>query len=271
MNTPVFISHEEQGNPPAQDSALFSSVGQKAGVDITFVRTEGGLHGFSQDPMGVKRSLFEFFRGKQRTLAPGGVPVNSLLQRFSVGHGPIEDAFGRSVLIVEGTQGTPAQKDIVHNLVQELLTEWHNAYFVDCPSKRDTEVSDSDIEKSNLILVGDNATNSIIRRIGDELPLRATSGHISLSGKEFEGQVLGYEFIAPNPLRPGRYVVVIGMNQWTAIKYWRLHPSRDGISDYFVYDLSGSEPRLLGAGYFDNTFWQPLPLRADHVESKGAN
>jgi pimeloyl-ACP methyl ester carboxylesterase len=271
LNTPVFISHEEQGNPPAQDSALFSSLGQKAGVDITFVRTEGGQHGFSQDPMGVKRSLFEFFRGKRHTPSPNGVPVNSLLQRFGVGHGPIEDAFGRSVLIVEGTQGTPAQHEVVHDLVQELLAEWRNAYFVDCPSKRDTEVSASDIENSNLILVGDSGTNSIIHRISDGLPLLATGSHISLGGKEFEGHVLGYEFIAPNPLRQGRYVVVIGMNQWTAMKHWRLHPSRDGICDFFVYDLEGSSPRLTGAGYFDGTFWQPSSLAVDHAGSERAN
>jgi hypothetical protein len=221
--------------------------------------------------MGVKRSLFEFFRGKRHTPSPNGVPVNSLLQRFGVGHGPIEDAFGRSVLIVEGTQGTPAQHEVVHDLVQELLAEWRNAYFVDCPSKRDTEVSASDIENSNLILVGDSGTNSIIHRISDGLPLLATGSHISLGGKEFEGHVLGYEFIAPNPLRQGRYVVVIGMNQWTAMKHWRLHPSRDGICDFFVYDLEGSSPRLTGAGYFDGTFWQPSSLAVDHAGSERAN
>jgi len=256
LDTPVFISHDAGGNPPPEDSEVFTSVGRKAGADITFVRTEGGLHGFSQDPMGVKRSLFEFFRGRTRTLSPHNIQANSVLQRFVGGHGPIEDAFGGPVLIVEGTHGTGAERAVVHEIVQELLTEWRKAYFVDCPARRDTEVTPLDIDKYNLVLVGDNDTNGLIKRMSTGLPLRSTRDKVNLGGKDYEGQALGYEFIAPNPLRPGRYAVVIGMNQWVSPKAWRLHPSKEGVCDYFVFDLQGPAPRLKDAGYFDAAFWQ---------------
>jgi hypothetical protein len=108
----LFISHEEAGNPPAQDSKLFASRGREAGVDIGLERTEGGLHGFSQNPLGVKHSRFEFFRGKQRIAGPRKIEANSDVQRLGVGRGPIEDAFGAPVLVVEGTSGTPAQHQV---------------------------------------------------------------------------------------------------------------------------------------------------------------
>jgi hypothetical protein len=54
--------------------------------------------------------------------------------------------------------------------VEGLRSEWKKAYFVECPVKRDVEVSEADIAKHNLILVGDKATNSVIGRMADRLP-----------------------------------------------------------------------------------------------------
>ena len=63
---------------------------------------------------------------------------------------------------------------------------------------------------------------------------------------------LGYQFIAYNPLKPKRYVVVSGMNRWASRTEWKLPPlSRYGLRDFFVYDLSNPTPRrrlLWGCG-----------------------
>ena len=78
---------------------------------------------------------------------------------------------------------------------------------------------------------------------------------IVLAGKEYRGDQLGYEFVAPNPLNPHKYVVVIGMTKWHPVTAWRLHPSRDGIYDYIVFDLQNSGARIVGTGYFDPSQW----------------
>jgi hypothetical protein len=176
--------------------------------------------------------------------------------KMGVGRGPIEEAFGSPVLIVEGTLGTSAQHSVVHELVKELQDEWRKAYFVDCPIRMDTDISDSDIRNYNLIIVGDDATNSIAKRFGTHSPLRTTGQGISLAAKTYEGTHLGYEFIIPNPLNPAKDAIVIGMSQWQSVRRWGLHPSRDGICDYFVFDLHGTAARLKDAGYFDESFWQ---------------
>ena len=72
----------------------------------------------------------------------------------------------------------------------------------------------------------------------------------------WKGQRLGYQFIAFNPLNPKRYVVVTGMNAWAALPEWKLHPSRHGLCDYFIYDLSSPTPRLIDAGYFPAQVWK---------------
>jgi hypothetical protein len=203
--------------------------------------------------MAEKRSLFEFFRWKEQRNSPLKLTTNKVTTEI---RGPIEDAFGSPTLIVEGTGGDPAQHGAVHDLVQELLDEWRESYFVDCPSKLDTEVNDNDIRNYNLLIVGDSTNNALARRMSDELPLRVSTDGISLAGKSYAGTQLGYEFIAPNPLNRGKYVVVVGMSHWQSVPGWKLNPSRDGICDYFVFDLSGAAPRLKEAAYFDKSIWQ---------------
>jgi dienelactone hydrolase len=246
VNTPVFIRHDEGDDaPPIRDSEQFIERSKAAGVDATLVRVRGGLHGLFQDPMAEKRALFEFFVGKQRAQQPRAVIPSEMV------HGPIEAAFAAPVLVVEGTTGAAADRAVVHALAEEMRSEWRNAYFVDCPTKKDSQVTEADIRKYNLVLIGDQATNSLIHKMGDRLPLRATASGISLAGKTYAGEHLGYEFIATNPLNPDRQVVVIGMNHWAEAKSWRLYPSRDGVCDYFVFDLQGEFPRFRDGGYFE--------------------
>jgi predicted esterase len=246
VNTPVFISHDEgDDSPPIRESVQFVERCKAAGVDASLVKVRGGLHGIYQDPMAEKRSLFEFFVGKQRAQQPRAVSPSEMV------HGPIEAAFAAPVLIVEGTTGTAADRAVVHGLAEEMRTEWRKAYFVDCPTKKDSQVTDADIRKYNLVLIGDKATNSLIHRMGDRLPLYATATGVLVGGHAYPGERLGYEFIAGNPLNQDRQVVVIGMNHWAESKSWRLYPSRDGICDYFVFDLQSETPRLRDGGYFE--------------------
>jgi len=196
--------------------------------------------------------LFEFLRGKQRRSESRKVQADNIFQRFSLGHGPIEQVFGSPFLIVAGTLGSPTQNMIIQNLVEKLRDEWKKVYFVECMWKKDTEVVAADIEKYHLVLVGDKESNSLISRMADHLPLRASGRSIDLEGRVFDGDQLGYIYISPNPLNLLKQVVVIGMNQWSVANKWQFYLPRVGVCDYFVFDLQGANPRLRDAGYFDD-------------------
>jgi len=260
VDTPVFITHDEADTTPFRDSVTFVSRCREAGVDVTLIRRhgKGGRHSFIPNPMAVKRSLFEFFKGKRiKTAEHSKVASNAALRRFGIGAGPIEDAFGSPILVVEGTQGTPEQNLVVQSIVEEFRDDWRETYFVECPWKKDTEVTDDDIRNKNLVVIGDKDTNSLMKRGANHLPVHNTPTGISVEGKNVDGVHLGYIFISPNPLNPKKYVVGIGMNQWKAVKGWKLYPSRDGIYDYFVFDLQGPTPWQRDAGYFDVAWGRP--------------
>lgn len=254
--TPVFISHDVADTPPIEESEFFCSQAQKAGVSVTFVPRHGGMHGFYQNPMAEKRALFKFFVGKQRNKPLVEVSAKSTRPGFDGGRGPIEDAFGGPVLFVEGTTGTAAQRASVLQVSQMLAQEWQKAFFVDCPLKKDVDVTDADVQKYNLVIVGDAGTNRVAKQVAGYLPLQLGPDRISLAGRIYEGRRLGYEFILPNPLNPQKDVVMIGMNQWSVTNNLKLDPWRDGVCDYFILDLQYPLPRIDDAGYFTESVWK---------------
>jgi hypothetical protein len=107
-----------------------------------------------------------------------------------------------------------------------------------------------------LFLVGNAASNRVVREIEPLLPIRIEGGEVVVGTRRIaspegaRGQ-LGAAFIRPNPLRPDRYVVVIeGVG---ALGTWRSLSLPDMLPDYVVYD-EAVEPAhsqlLLGLGSF---------------------
>lgn len=256
--TPVYISHDkEEPFPRIRDSEDFAKRGRAMGVDITFVQKHGGggIHGFSQDPAQDIRSFFEFFKTKY---LPTNEETPSTLRkqnfaRFPVGTGPIEDAFGGPVLIVEGTLGNPEERESVHQLSQQLVDEWRKTYFVDCPMKRDVDLLDEDLHRKTLILVGDTRTNRQIKHFANYLPMRSSPEGISIGNRVILGQHLGYIYRFSNPVSPEGTAIVVGMNNWARSPSFGIVPSRDGIYDYFVIDLTGTTARQVANGYYGDS------------------
>jgi predicted esterase len=258
VNTPVLLIHEiDDDTVPVGYSESFIGAAKTVGVNATLSIINRGGHSFHQDPVGLMRSVFEFFDGKQRSSSSRMIVENTAVQRFGVKKGPLEDAFGGPILLVEGTQGEPKDNSVARGVADEFRKSWRETYFVDCPWKVDAEVNDQDIQNKNLIVVGDEGTNSLLKRVADRLPVDVTRHGISIEGRDINGDHLGYIYISPNPLNPKKYLVVIGMNRWKAVKGWKLIPSRDGTGDYFVFDLGGPAPKQIDAGYFGVT-WEQL-------------
>src|SRR5258708_855898 len=91
VDIPILINHDGNDNsPPFQDSEKFASEAQRVGVKVALVQREGGFHGFAQNPTDVKRSLFDFFKDKQRKSQQS--TENSPITRQSGAPGPSDEA-----------------------------------------------------------------------------------------------------------------------------------------------------------------------------------
>jgi hypothetical protein len=132
-----------------------SSNARKAvGVDATAVKVRGGLHRIYQDPIPEKRSLFEFFVGKQRAQQP-----RARLRWFTAPSG----RHSRLRYWLWKAQS-------VRPPIEPWCTAWRQVYFCRLPDEEGLAGKDADIKKYDLALVGDNVTNSVVLRMDDRLP-----------------------------------------------------------------------------------------------------
>lgn len=124
--------------------------------------------------------------------------------------GPIDDAFTKPFLCVRGT-GKPwnqAVQSWVDANLKRFAYEWHCYFRGELPVKDDTAVTADDIENKNLILFGDPGSNSLIAKVLPKMPVTWTEKEVVFGGKMYSSADHAPVMIQPNPLAPGRYVVL---------------------------------------------------------------
>ncbi len=197
--------------------------------------------------------------------ALGAEPDAALLKRHDL-QGPIDDAFMDSFLMVNPT-GSPMNQTVgswVRSEEEHAIRLWRTQMRGDARVKDDTAVTDADIASSNLVLWGDPASNKVLARIADRLPIQWTAESVSLGpGRTFPSSTNALVMIYPNPLNPKKYVVLN-----SGITFREYAESNNALQiaylpDYAVIDLTTPPgPRWPGklavAGFFGEK-WQLLP------------
>ncbi|MGC9319926.1 MAG: prolyl oligopeptidase family serine peptidase, partial [Armatimonadota bacterium] len=174
--------------------------------------------------------------------------------------GPAEDVFNTSFILVRGTAGTDAQDLALAQRVGTWIEEWDEFADGEPRACTDEELSHGEIERSNLVLFGTPATNSIIARIADRLPVQIRDHSYTIMERTFEGYHLGLVLCYPNPLAPDRYVLI-----YSGELYGRrlsINHKHDMLPDFLIFDstkftVGETEANVFG-GWFD-VDWQPRP------------
>jgi hypothetical protein len=126
--------------------------------------------------------------------------------------GPIDDAFAKRFLCVRGTgkAWNPAVASWADANLNRFADEWRRHYQGYLPIKNDTEVTEEDVQQSNLVLFGDPASNPWIQKVLPKLPIKWTRETLRLGSEAYSASDHGIELIYPNPLSGanGHYVVL---------------------------------------------------------------
>jgi hypothetical protein len=172
--------------------------------------------------------------------------------------GPIDDAFLDPFLLVRPT-GTPWNQ-AAHQLALKRLERFDQTYarfYRAHPRvKNDTDVTDADFEKYNVVLFGDPGSNRWIGRLVGRLPVKWSRDTITVGDKSFPAANHLPALVYPNPVAPSNYVVLnsgltIAENSYTSdysmptlgdIAVLQAQPEPDNFSVPF-------------AGFFDES-WQ---------------
>ncbi len=130
----------------------------------------------------------------------------------------IIDAFREPYLLVVGTQAGAEAK--LRELAAGTIAAIQNGGLAEpldlskVPVKTDASVTAEDMKRANLVLFGDERTNSIIAKINEKLPIRLDAGKIISGERTFSYPDQGLIMAYPNPLEPTRKVVVVTGAIW---------------------------------------------------------
>ncbi len=154
--------------------------------------------------------------------------------------GPIDDAFMDSFLMVRPT-GAPLNDKAGQWVAAEqahALEHWRRQYRGDARVLDDTKITDAEIAAHNLVLWGDPASNQVLKRIADQLPIRWDAESVKAGAKSFSAGNNVVVMIYPNPLNPKKYVVL--NSGFTFREYDYLNNARQisKLPDWAVVDIS---------------------------------
>jgi hypothetical protein len=177
--------------------------------------------------------------------------------------GPIDDAFVTPFLVVEpsGRSADARFQRWVDFEAAHFHERWATIMRGDLRSKRDSEVTEDDIRKYNLVLWGDAASNKVIARLAAKLPVTWDDKAIAVGSSRFDLAGHALALIYPNPLNPAKYVVINSALTFREAADANNAQQNPKLPDWVVIDLakdpSASQPGGIAAAGFFNERWQP--------------
>ncbi|MGH9769170.1 MAG: prolyl oligopeptidase family serine peptidase [Blastocatellia bacterium] len=171
--------------------------------------------------------------------------------------GPIDDAFMSSFTMVRPT-GKAMNERIGAWIASEqsrAIEQWRAIFRGEARVKDDTAITDDDIARSNLVLWGDPASNKVLAKIIDRLPIRWDAQSVKVGDRTFAANQHTPVLIYPNPLNPKRYVVINSGFTFREFDHSSNARQTPKLPDWAVIDVSApASPRAPGriaaAGFF---------------------
>ena len=172
--------------------------------------------------------------------------------------GPIDDAFMDSFLMVRPT-GKPHKDAVGEWVAKEMdhaITHWRQQFRGDARVKDDRDISDEDLANHNLVLWGDPASNSLLAKIVDQLPIRWNADSIQVGEQNYSTADHALAMIFPNPLNPERYVVLNSGFTYREYDYLNNARQTPKLPDWAIIDVRQPATTqypggLPAAGFFD--------------------
>jgi hypothetical protein len=220
-------------------------------------------------PVWSDRSWTAHFRKSHAHWAPVESADDGTLRKRHALQGPIDDAFMDSFLMVRPT-GKPWNEKVGAWAAAEMahaIDHWRKQFRGEAPVKDDSAVTEANIAQSNLVLWGDPASNKVLARIADKLPIRWDQDSVHVGTATFPSSRHVPVFIYPNPLNPKRYVVL--NSGFTFREYDYLNNARQvpKLPDFAIVDrsvpMSSRAPGgIVAAGFFGERWELPAESKS---------
>ena len=160
-----------------------------------------GDKGWTLDPQ--PEPPFRLHTPGSACLLYGGEPI---LIVYGTGGSAAERAAMRAAALAASKSPNPTWPDDAGEAAPDGVPHSQNLYGW-LNTRADTDVTDADIARCHLVLIGTAAQNAVVSRIAGALPVRLDAGGVACSdGVRFEGGRLALGLVHYNPLAPGRLI-----------------------------------------------------------------
>jgi hypothetical protein len=155
---------------------------------------------------------------------------------------------------IYGTGGGEAMTKTGREMAEQMAN-WGPGVKVSWQVLADTEVSEEILKTKSLVLFGSTSNNRILERIKTQIPIRETDNGYAAGAFSLEQKDASFRLVVPNPLAPGRYVLIFGA--MTPEGLLRLKPYAGGgwtpskVADYLMLDGTGAVKK---SGLFADTW-----------------
>src|SRR6185437_7294270 len=121
--------------------------------------------------------------------------------------GRMDDVFRTPFAIVVGTQSTdPTMRRFIERASDQIVAWWRQWQHVVPPVFLDTALSDADMAKYSLVLIGGPAENLVSQKLAGYIPLKVQSDGFEIDGQHYAATDALAQVVYPHPTNPDRYV-----------------------------------------------------------------
>jgi predicted esterase len=188
--------------------------------------------------------------------------------------GPIDDAFFKTfvVIVPTGKSKNAAFQTWVDFELNHFRNRWRALMRGELPEIRDTDFKLSTVDgRQNLVLWGDADSNSAIKQLADQLPVKYSAANWSFSGQSFDGNRFVPSLVVAPPLgmyaRARNYIVLN-----SGLTFREGHDGTNSqqnpkLPDWAIIDISQPPNaelpgRIHDAGFFDEQWQLKAPPKA---------
>jgi dienelactone hydrolase len=159
--------------------------------------------------------------------------------------GSTSDFFNTPFAVVVGTTSKdPAMRALCEAKAQGFIAAWLDWQKFEPRVFKDTEMSDADIARYSLLLIGGVDANAVTAKLAGKLPVRLSADRVMIDGRAFAAKDAALQMIYPHPRNALRYLWLFAATSTAGMNYALPTPFLAYEWDYIINDGRIPAPKL---------------------------
>ena len=151
--------------------------------------------------------------------------------------GGSDDFYMTPFAVVVGTSSKdPDMVELCKTKAQAFVDAWKDWQKQTPRVFLDTAITDADLKRYSLILIGGADANRVTAKFASKVPLRISADSVRIDGREFKTRDAAVQMLYPNPVNPERYLWIFAGTSSGGMYFTEANPSRTIQWDYVVVD-----------------------------------